>query len=177
LRKIPGRTVLSMIRKNLLLLMFLIIVHYPCNAQFSFKLQAGISYIEHLSAGITFSFSDKHNISFLYGSNILIKPKDFSSIMIQYDFLLNRINFAGITPGIGVKSGYSVYTNKYYRWTLTEIIPFMRLNYSVSEKIDMFLDLGSTFSIEHSVERISYGEIGMYRKYLPEFKLGLNFRL
>jgi len=27
------------------------------------------------------------------------------------------------------------------------------------------------------MERISYGEIGMYSEYLPEFKLGLNFRL
>ena len=93
------------------------------------------------------------------------------------DFLIKRINFAGITPGIGIKSGYSVYTNKYYKWNLTEIIPFIRLDYTVSEKIDMFLDLGTALSIEHSVERISYGEIGMYRKYLPELKLGLNFRL
>ncbi|OFY61834.1 MAG: hypothetical protein A2V64_08300 [Bacteroidetes bacterium RBG_13_43_22] len=166
-----------MIKKTLSLLMFLVILHYPCNAQFLFKLQAGMSYIEHLSTGITFSFSDKHNITLLYGSNVFINPKDFSSIMLQYDFVVSGINLAGITPGIGIKSGYSVYTNKYYKWNLTEVIPFIRLDYCVSEKIDVFLDMGTALSIEHSVKRRSYGEIGMYRKYLPEFKLGLNYRL
>jgi len=47
----------------------------------------------------------------------------------------------------------------------------------LKEKIELFLDAGIAVSIEHSMERINYGEIGMYREYLPEFKLGFNFRL
>ena len=167
----------SMIRKTLSFIIILIIVHYSINAQFSFKAQTGISYIEHLSTGVSFSFSDKHTISLLYGSNLFINPQDFSSLMLQYDFLINKFQFAGINPRIGIKGGYSIYTNNYYRWTLSSFVPFVGLKYRLNKTIDIALDFGTAVSIEHSVERISYGEIGMYREYLPEYKLGLIFNL
>jgi hypothetical protein len=140
-------------------------------------LQTGISYIEHFSTGITFSFSEKHNLSLLYGSNFFIKPHDFSCIMLQYDYVLNKISFAGISPGIGIKGGYSVYTNDFYKWKLSSFVPFIGLKYQINKKFEIVLDLGMAVSIEHSVERINYGEIGMYREYLPEFKLGLTYKL
>jgi hypothetical protein len=166
-----------MIKKISLILSFLIFMHLPGNAQISFKLQTGISYIEHFSTGITFSFSEKHNLSILYGSNFFIKPKDFSCVMLQYDFIFNKINFAGIIPGIGIKGGYSVYTNRYYKWNLSSFVPFIGLRYKAGNKFEIALDMGTAISIEHSVKRISYGEIGMYREFLPEFKLGLIYKL
>ncbi len=166
-----------MIKKIPLAFSFLIFLHYSCNAQFSFKVQTGISYIEHFSTGITFSLSEKHNLSLLYGSNFFMKPQEFSTIMLQYDFLFNKIDFAGINPRIGIKAGYSIYTNNYYRWTLTAFVPFIGLKYELNKTIDIALDLGTAISIEHSVKRISYGEFGMYKEYLPEIKLGMIFNL
>lgn len=168
---------IPMIKKILSSIFFLIVVHYSVNAQFSFKLQTGVSYIEHFSTGITFSFSERHNLSLLYGSNFFIKPQDFSCVMLQYDFLFNKINFAGIIPGIGIKGGYSVYTNSYYKWSLSSFVPFIGLRYQIDNKFGIALDIGTAISIEHSVERINYGEIGMYKEYLPEFKLGLTYKL
>lgn len=166
-----------MIRKTALILVALLMIYFSADSQFSVRLQTGISYIEHFSAGITFSFSDKHDLSVIYGSDFFFNQKDFLNILLQYNYNLTRLNFAGITPAMGIKGGYAIYSNKYYRWEMTEIIPFTRFIYLLKEKISLFFDAGVTISIEHSVERISYGEIGMYREYLPEFKLGLNFKL
>jgi hypothetical protein len=166
-----------MIRRNLSAFLFLIIMQCSGNAQFSVKLQTGISYIEHFSTGITFCFSDKHNLSVLYGSNLFIKPLEFSNVLLQYDFLVNRINLAGITPGIGIKTGYSLYTNKYYKWHLISTVPFIRLNHKLSNTFELNLDLGTVITYEFAVKRISYNEIGMYRTYLPEIKLCLVYKL
>jgi hypothetical protein len=166
-----------MTRRTALILTVLLLNFASANAQFSVRLQTGISYIEHFSAGMTFSFSDKHDLSVLYGSDFFFNQRDFLNILLQYNYNLTGLNFAGFTPAIGIKGGYAIYSNKYYRWELTEIIPFARFKYQLKEKIELFLDAGVAVSIEHSMERISYGEIGMYRQYLPELKLGLNFRL
>jgi|GEM_PF-2795509 len=167
----------TMERKIYITLLMSIMISFSCAGQPSIRLQAGISYIEHFSAGITFTFSEKHDLSVLYGSDFFINNKDFLNILLQYNYNFTRLKFAGIIPAAGIKGGYSVYSNKYYRWALSEIIPFARLNYELNNKIDLFLDTGVTISMEHSVERLSYGEIGMYRKYLPEFKAGISFRL
>jgi len=166
-----------MTRKILFIFSFVAFIYFPGSAQFSFKIQTGFSYIEHFSAGMTFCLSDKQELSVLYGSDFFFNQKDFLNIMFQYNYNLTRLGFAGITPAIGIKGGYAIYSDKYYRWELTEIIPFARFKYPLKGKIELFLDAGAAVSIEHSMERISYGEIGMYSEYLPEFKLGLNFRL
>ena len=166
-----------MVRKTTGIFLFLIFLQCSGIAQPGVKIQTGFGYIEHFSAGVTLTFAEKHNLSILYGSDFFMNPKDFMNILLQYNYKLKRFNFAGITPGIGVKGGYSVYSNKYYRWKLSEVVPFARLSYDLNNRFDLFLDAGMTLSIEHSVERISFGEIGMYRKYLPEFKLGINFWL
>jgi hypothetical protein len=159
------------------ILLCLISVNYAVYSQLSIRVETGFSYIEHFSTGIALSISEKHNLSLLYGSNLFIRPCDFSNILLQYERRLVNMNIAGITPGIGIKGGYSVYTNKYYKWYLFQIIPIVRLDYRIHERAFIFLDAGIAISIEHSMERISYGEIGMYRKYLPELKFGLNFKL
>lgn len=166
-----------MARTATLIILFLAFINCRGNAQVSVKMQAGVSYIEHLSAGITLGFAENHELSLLYGSNFFIRQKDFMNIMLQYNCSFRRMSFAGITPALGIRGGYSVFTNKYYKWKLSGIIPFARLSYNVNERIGMFFDSGIAVAIEHSVERISYGEIGMYREYLPEFKLGFCYRL
>lgn len=165
-------------RKHIIISLLLIIsLHHQSRAQFAVKAQTGISYIEHFSTGLTFAFSGKHNVSLLYGSNFFIKPKDNSSYLIQYDRLINRIRFLGITPKIGIKGGVSFYTNEYYQWKLIVIVPFIGFNYHISNRIGTFLDLGIVYSREESLKRIKYGNIGNYKDYLPEIKLGLYFNL
>jgi hypothetical protein len=162
--------------KTLASLLFILFLAYPCFPQLTFKVQTGLSYIEHLSTGITLSFSEKHNISLLYGSNFFIKPKDFSTYMLQYHLKLNRMNFGRMTPAIGIKGGRVIYSDDYYKWELLTIIPFVGLHYQVNERLDIAMDLGPAISFEQSVQRISYGEIGKYRDLLPEFKIGTHYR-
>jgi hypothetical protein len=162
---------------SILLILLLMIIHFPSRAELALKAQAGISYIEHFSLGVTLSFSERHNLSLLYGSNAFIKPQDFSSFMLQYELLLKRINFARITPKIGIEGGYSIYTNDYYQWNLINIVPFIGFNYQVNNKIEIPINLGVVISHEQSVKRITYGNIGKYKEYLPEIKFGIVFKL
>lgn len=163
--------------KKLASLLFLLSLVTPCLSQLTFKVQAGISYTEHLSTGLTLSFSEKHNISLLYGSNFFIKPKDFSTYMLQYHLKLNSMSFGRITPAIGIKGGHVIYSDEYYRWEMFTIIPFAGLHYRVNERLDIVMDLGLAISFEQSAQRISYGEIGKYRDLLPEIKIGTHYRL
>lgn len=164
-------------KRIFLIWLFLIILNYSSKAQVSFKAQIGISYIEHFSTGITLSLLNKHNISLLYGSNIFIKPQEFSSFLIQYEMLLNKIKIRSITPKFGIKGGYSIYTNNYYQWELVAVVPFIGLNYPVKNKVNIALDLGVAVSRELTLKRISYGEIGEYKQFLPELKIGIFFNL
>lgn len=165
-------------RKHILIL-FLIIIsfHIPCRAQFEFKAQTAFSYIEHFSTGLSFEFSGKRNISILYGSNFFIKPNSFSSYMLQYERYFNKVEFAGITPELGIKGGYSVFTDKYYRWTLFVIVPFAGLSYRINDYIDLAFDFGIAYSRELSLKRVGFGNIGNYKEFLPELKLTLYYKL
>jgi len=157
--------------------LLLVIINYSGKAEVNFKAHLGISYIEHFSTGITLSFSNKHNISLLYGSNFLIKPQEFSSFLIQYEMLLNKIKIGSITPKFGIKGGYSIYTNNYYQWELLAVVPFIGFNYPIKNKVSLALDMGVAVSRELSLKRISYGEIGGYKQFLPELKIGIFINL
>jgi hypothetical protein len=159
---------------TLLLLFILVISHV--NAQFSFKIQSGISFIEHISTGISLGLG-KNDLSLIYGSNFFIRRGDFSSYMIGYDRYFNKFKFKGFIPKTGIKGGYSIYTNKYYRWKLLVLIPDIGVEYPISKRAEISFDVGIAISEERSLERINYGEIGTYRKRLPEFKLSLFYNL
>jgi len=148
-----------------------------CKAQVKLKAQVGISYIEHFTTGIELSFKNKHKVSLIYGSDFFIKPQDFSSFMLQYESSLNRLKIKRFTPKIGVKGGYSIYTNKYYQWQLMALVPYIGSNYSINDNFDLAFDLGITFSREISMKRISYGEVGWYKEVLPEIKLAILYNL
>lgn len=163
--------------KKLLTLVLIYFWFHPVNAQLTFKAQTGVGYLEHFTTGIGVEFSNKHQLSLLYGSNFFYKTSDFSSLLLQYDCKFNKLNFNGFTPKLGIKGGYSVYTNTYYRWNVLMLVPFVGVNRPLSKKLDLAFDLGLAVSHELSLERISYGEFGTYRKYLPEVKIGLLYTL
>ena len=165
-------------RKQLLIIFLLLAtLYFPCKSQIIIKAQTGLSYIEHFSVGISFEFSEKQNVSLLFGSNFFVSPNYFSSYMIQYDRCIRRIKFLGIIPKVGLKGGYSVFTDEYYKWRLIVVSPFIGFNYHITNKIETYLDLGIAYSREESLKRIKYGEIGSYKDYLPEIKIGLYFNL
>jgi hypothetical protein len=165
-----------MIKRITTILLFLILVISRCNAQFSINIQTGLGYIEHFSTGIAFGLGN-NNLSLIYGSDFFINTSDFSTYMIQYDRNVNRFKFNGFVPKAGIKGGYSIYTNRYYKWTLYSIVPYIGIGYPVSRRMDLDFDLGIAFSEEQSLERIRYGEIGAYKKHLPELKLSLVYHL
>lgn len=132
--------------------------------------------MEHLSTGISIDFANTHSIALLFGSNGFIKSNKFSSYLLQYDVKINALQFYRITPRMGFKGGYSIYTNDYYRWRLAQVIPFVGFSYPLTNRIDLFTDMGLAISRVLSMERVAFGEIGSYRQYLPELKVGLTYR-
>jgi hypothetical protein len=163
------------LKKKYVLLLYLLFFNYSGKAQVRFHVDAGVGYLEHFSAGIGCSFSSKHNVSLLYGSDFFVRPKDFASYLLQYNLILPRLRFAGITPTIGLKGGHTIYTDDYYRWEVAVIIPFAGLQYPINKKINAVVQAGVVFSFEQSVKRIDYGEIGHYKDLLPEIKTGIVY--
>jgi hypothetical protein len=164
-------------KNKLLLLLPVLMLSLSAKSQFALKVHAGAGYIEHFSSGITLGFSDKTNVLLLYGSNIFINTNDFVSYMIGYERLFPKWQMKGIKPKLGLKGGYAIYSDSYYRWKMVQLIPYIGAEYQLSKRFDIFADAGLAISHELSLERIDYGEIGNYRTYLPEFKIGINFKV
>ena len=166
--------------KKSLLILYLLLLFFTFNtikAQTFIKLQLGLSYIENFSTGFELSIKNKHNISILYGSNFFSKPQDFSSFMLQYDYAIDKLEIAHLIPHIGIKGGYSIYTNNYYQWELIALVPFIGTNYQINKRIDLSTCFGVAFSKELSMKRINYGEVGWYKKVLPEIKIAIKYKL
>lgn len=149
----------------------------PVCAQPSVRLQAGVSYIEHLSTGVTVQFRQKHNVSLLVGTNAFIRTYYFFNAFLQYDRSLAKLKWRNIVPRIGIKGGNSVYTNKYYRWKVVSLIPFIGATVPLRDRVDLLLEAGAAYSLEQEVTRRSFGEIGHYRSPLPEVKLAVLLSL
>jgi hypothetical protein len=164
-----------MARKTLLFVLFPMLMAVSAAGQITFQVQAGVSYLEHFSVGAGFQIARKHQLSLLYGSDFFIQPKRFSTFMAQYSFRMQRFEFLGVLPAIGVKGGGVIYSDKYYRWNLAVVIPFIELQCPVRRNTRVFLQGGAQVSFEQTVERLSYGEIGHYKELLPEVKAGVVY--
>jgi hypothetical protein len=165
-------------KKIFSILLFYLIIHgNSINAQSRFKLQSGISYIEHISTGIVLKLNENELVSFIYGSNFFIKTQEFSSYMLQYEYLLHNYTFKKCIPNIGIKGGYAIYTNEFYKWKLIDLVPFIGSTYLINNRIELSGDIGITISRELSMKRVSDGEIGWYKHVLPEFKIAISYNL
>ena len=78
---------------------------------------------------------------------------------------------------MGVRGGDSYFSDSYYRWHVMNIIPYVGGNYSFSNKISFFFQGGVSIAFLQSVERRTLGDVGTYRQYLPEFKIGACYTL
>lgn len=153
------------------------VLSLKCSAQFGIKGHLGASYIEHLSTGLTLSMGRHHSVSFLYGSNFFINTSDFSNAFLQYDFTVPGWKVEKLMPRFGIKGGNSLYTNEYYRWKVISLIPFFGVNRLLAERWDLLVEAGAAYSFEQSVERISQGDIGHYRQWLPEIKAAITYTI
>lgn len=145
--------------------------------QSSLKLQAGFGYQEHFSSGITFSFLKTNSVSILYGSDAFYKPKNFSTLYFQYDRQIPLLTFGNYRTGIGARFGKSIYTDKYYRWKVISAVPLLMLDRQITDDMDIGVEAGLAISRIEEVSRISYGEIGKYKRYLPELKIRIRYKI
>jgi hypothetical protein len=127
---------------------FLANVSFTAKAQTAFKVQGGFSYLEHLSLGGTFELNERQSISILYGSNFFIKPKDFSSFLLQYALDFPEKKIGNFTPLTGLKSGYAIYTNENYKWQVITVVPFIGVSYPLNEKLNIRVESGAAISFE-----------------------------
>lgn len=167
----------NLVRMKLLAGLGLIFVSAIADAQTTLQVHAGFGYTEHFSAGVGCTFSNKHQIAFLYGSNFFSKPREFSTFMVHYNFILKQWRFAGLVPTLGIKGGHVIFTDTYYTWEVATFVPFAGIRYPVNERFYLLVHAGGAFSFEQKVKRLNYGEIGHYRDLLPEIKAGLVFHL
>jgi hypothetical protein len=136
-----------------------------------------VGYIEHFSIGVGATFMNQHTIAFLYGSDFFYAPNEFSNYLIQYNWTIQKLTFANVSPTLGVKGGQCIYTDDYYTWKVASIIPFLGLQYPLTPKVDLIAHAGPSFSFEQSAKRRKPGEIGHYKELLPDVKIGIVFHL
>lgn len=159
------------------IIFILFVFAFQAKGQIAVGVQGGLSYIEHVSTGVTVNFGKKHAISFLCGTNFFTKMNDFRNLFLQYEYSFTRWKVAGAVFHLGVKGGDSYFTDDYYRWHVIHAIPFAGLTRPLNGRTKIFLDAGAAFSFEQSVERIQQGEYGHYRELLPEIKIGMAYNL
>lgn len=160
-----------------LLLAFISVIPMFVGAQTSFKIHAGVGYLEHTSLGAGLVFNHKHDVSFLYGSNLLVRPGDFSLYLLQYQRALPKLSVSRFAFHVGVKSGYGLYSDRYYRWKLLCGTAYLGSAYALGSRTSLFADGGVIYSRVLEVTRKEQGAIGWYREWLPEFKIGISFTI
>lgn len=161
----------------LMITIVLILNNLQLKANPTLNLQTGYGYIEHFSTGVGVTIFDRHNISALYGSDFFIKTMNFSAYLLQYEYAIKKDAIIPFTFKTGVKGGYSIYTNKYYRWELLALVPYIGFSYPVTRRFDITASTGVAVSRELSMKRISMGEIGWYKRLLPEFKIAFSYEI
>lgn len=152
------------------------LIALPCSSQIKTSVSTGIGYQEHFTLGIGLH-AQKHALSLHYGSNFFIRPQDFFTWLVQYDYMFKSYTVKHCTPKIGIKAGYSVYTNTYYQWELASLTAFAGIVFPLSEKINLASDFGVIYSRELHLKRINYGEVGWYKTILPEIKFSVFYLL
>jgi hypothetical protein len=150
---------------------------FQAQTQISLKGQLGVGYAEHLSTGITVAVKKNDSFSFLYGSNLFLKPRDFSTLYFQYEHTVPLLTFNKLVPAAGIKFGYTVFSDNYYRWKVVSAVPFISLSRNITSSVELGTEAGLIVSRIESVTRVNYGEIGNYKRYLPELKVLIRFTI
>lgn len=153
----------------------LLFINIKAFCQSNIYFQLGYGYLEHLSTGIGCRFKDNHRIFLSYGSNFYINTKEFSSIQLQYEYpnkIPNKFKL-----NYGIKGGYSIYSNNYYRWRLITLTPILNFNLKLSDKLIFVSTIGLTYSRAIEMKRLANGEIGWYKEFLPELKFSMIYDL
>ena len=119
----------------------------------------------------------KNSVGFYYGSTLFVKPQEFSTLFVKYNRALPVFNYRNFTPGLGLKAGQTIFTDRYYRWRVLSAVPLVSLSYTLNNRTSLLAETGLAFSRIETVKRISYGEIGKYKRYLPEINISVNYAL
>lgn len=163
------------ISKPFILIAILMLLSELAISQKKVDFQIGYGYLEHFSTGIGLKIKDNHKITVLFGSNLLMDLDKFAVYQMQYEYP-NKFKKKYLI-NFGLKGGYSIYSNKYYKWELLSITPISNFKYRLKNELFFVFTLGITYSKVLKVKRIELGEIGWYRELLPEIKLSLLYDL
>ncbi|HEY0655522.1 MAG TPA: hypothetical protein VGD65_20445 [Chryseosolibacter sp.] len=146
-------------------------------AQTYLKAYGGLGYQEHFSIGAALTLRETTSFSLTYGSNFFYKPQDFSALYLQYDRVIPSLMAGKVIPGIGVKAGHNVFTDDFYRWRVISAVPFIMATRKLNPSVDLIAEGGLAMSRIEEVTRIRYGDIGKYKRYLPEVKIAVRYRI
>jgi hypothetical protein len=159
-------------------IVFATFVNAKCVSAQQYRLQAtvGLGYIERFSIGAGVSRNDRSTLTVTYGSTFFYQPKKFSTYFLAYEHLLSDER-GKLRTGFGVKSGFTTFADKYYRWKILSVVPMIVLQKKLTDNISLLAGGGLAVSRIRSVERLDFGDMGKYRRYLPELQLILRYRI
>ncbi len=155
----------------------MVFVALHSGAQTLVKMHAGYSYLEHFSAGPIVEWRSRHSVSVRYGSNFFYQPANFSTFFAEYQRSILPGNLHRLIPAAGIKIGYTIFTDEYYRWNIVSVVPLFSLRYRASDRLDLVAGSGVAICRIESVTRIHFGEIGKYKQYLPEFNVAIHYSM
>jgi hypothetical protein len=142
----------------------------------SIDVQIGLGYLEHISVGLAATRNNRTSLTLSYGSNFMISARKFSSLHLSYDHLLGY-QYAGLRAGLGAKAGFTDFEDENYRWKVITIAPYIIVEKKLRQSTSIGVKSGVGISKIQSVTRLSYGDIGMYKRYLPELQIYLRHKL
>lgn len=163
--------------KTPLLIFIMLSAMARVNAQTSLKANAGFGYLEHLALGATLSVRERSSFTVTYGSDLFYKPLNFSTWHFQYDRAVPALVFSKLIPAVGIKAGQTLFVDDFYRWKVFSAVPLISLSRKLSDAIEIRAEGGLAISRIQSVTRITYGEIGKYKRYLPEVKVSMRYTI
>jgi hypothetical protein len=148
-----------------------------CSAQkIAFAVTGGVGYLERFSVGAAVLRNNSSSWSLTYGSKFFYKTQTFSSYFVTYARVF-PYEFGGVRPGLGIKAGHTRFEDDYYRWKVISLVPIVEFQKNFSESTTVGVHAGIAMSKIQSVVRVDYGEIGKYRRYLPELEIYARYKL
>lgn len=159
--------------KLFIALVILLLFNKNAVSQTKVDVQVGYGYLEHFSVGVGLTIKENHKITSLFGSNLFMSLNKFAVYQLQYEYP-NKFKKKYLL-NFGLKGGYSIYSNKYYKWDLLSITPISNVKYRLKDNVILALTFGMTYSKVLEQKRLESGEIGWYRELLPEIKISLSY--
>ena len=164
--------------------LILVFVSVSAKSQDSSKVyvQGGYGFYEGINLGLGYNCKDEHyNSGFMIGfDNFTVKNQRTYALTLYinhavlYDKICRNNRFRYHLSG---KTILWQLTDDYYLWRVVSIVPSARCGFQLTQRMEMFFDLGPSFNFVLYNERKTFKEVGWPYHVMPDASITFNFRL